>query len=86
MTRLKTLLLSVFLALPAVARDNPIVARMQAFAQACNAGDAAAGEIGETLISVGGRDIRSRCLHVWTLEDGEWRISRDIYNSIGPAS
>jgi ketosteroid isomerase-like protein len=140
LTRLSALILSVFLALPAAAQDNPIVARMQAFAEAYNRADAAAiagfyteksalfppqmenvtgreaiaatyaaafkagvgnlrfkvleirqhgdaaYEIGETLFAVGGRDIRGRYLHVWVQEGGQWMLSRDIYNIIGPVS
>ncbi len=46
-------------------------------------GDKTVVEIGETSITVGGRDIRSRYVHVWVLEDEVWMLSRDIYNVIG---
>lgn len=41
--------------------------------------------IGATTIRAGGQAIAARFLHIWRSEDGQWVISRDIYNVIGPA-
>ncbi len=131
-------LLCLLAALPARGEDNPILARMAAFAAAYNAADAeavaafytpdgallppraaprvgraaiaahyaaafqagvgnlryevkeirahgptTAVEIGETLVSQGDATIHGRYLHVWTLTDGAWLLSRDIYHVLG---
>ena len=36
--------------------------------------------IGEVLTEVDGKDIGTRYMHVWQLEEGEWRIHRDLYH------
>ena len=44
-------------------------------------GDAAAVEIGETLVDLGDRTIRGRYIHVWQLTpDTGWQLSRDFYH------
>lgn len=141
MTRLFiSLALALVFAGPARAQDNPVVAAVERFVAAYNAGDAAtvaslytedgvlfppdmghlagrarigelytaaftggagnlrynileirghgpdaAVEIGEMIISAGGRDMKGRTMHVWRLVNGQWLLSRDIYNIIGPA-
>ncbi|MBB97063.1 MAG: hypothetical protein CML68_21005 [Rhodobacteraceae bacterium] len=43
-------------------------------------GPSAAVEIGETLIDIDDTTIRGRYLHVWTLTDDGWLLSRDMYH------
>jgi uncharacterized protein (TIGR02246 family) len=37
-------------------------------------------EIGETLASVGEKEVHGRYLHIWALVDGEWYLRRDMYH------
>lgn len=46
-------------------------------------GPATAVQIGETTFTEAGRTIRGAPPQVWVLQDGTWRLSRDIYHLVG---
>lgn len=43
-------------------------------------GPGAVVEIGETLVNLGEQEIHGRYLHVWSLMDEEWFLTRDMYH------
>ncbi len=47
------------------------------------AGPTTAVEIAATQFRVGAQTLLGRSLHVWTLQDGVWSISRDMYQILG---
>ena len=46
-------------------------------------GPATAVEIGETRVLIKEQTAASRSMHVWVFKDGEWFLSRDIYQVLG---
>ncbi|MBT0958616.1 SgcJ/EcaC family oxidoreductase [Alphaproteobacteria bacterium KMM 3653] len=40
-------------------------------------------EIGESSVTLNGKQIISRYMHVWEKKDDDWLLARDIYNVIG---
>ena len=46
-------------------------------------GPAAALEIGEARVKAGAQTILSRSMHIWTHDNGEWSLSRDMYHVLG---
>ena len=46
-------------------------------------GPATAVEIGETRVLIKEQAAASRSMHVWVFKDGEWFLSRDIYQVLG---